>query len=237
MILVKKGHTGNCIILVDRKGERCIYVFPEVNDTISIREIPDSTIKTIKEAGFFYSSTFACTNSYESLKTQLELSKITQRFVLSPGTLYTDPESVVVRNKNEVILALLDNADILFLNQKEIKMLTGQNEYPKASKQLMEDFGNMDIIAVTLGDKGCFVRTRSHEITVPACRAEKILDTVGAGDSFAAGFMFGLINGKNPKTCGEIGNYVASKVIGKTGAREGLPSRHDPVIQKLLSRK
>ncbi|VVB90229.1 putative sugar kinase [uncultured archaeon] len=234
MIVSKKGYTGNCTVLVDNKGERSIYVFPEVNDTISIKDIPESTIKVIKEVGYFYSATFAC-RSYESLETQLKLSKIAQKFVFSPGTLYTNPDSKVVQEKNEVIDALLDNTDILFLNHEEIKMRTGQSEYSRASKKLMETYDNIGTIAVTLGENGCFVKTRTDEIKIPAYKAEIIKDTVGAGDSFAAGFMYGLIKGKSPKTCGEIGNYVANKVIGKAGAREGLPSHDDAHIEKLLS--
>jgi len=235
MIVIKEGHTGNCTILVDKKGERCIFVFPEVNDTISIRDIPESTLKAIKEAEYFYSSTFACTNSYESLETQFKLSRIARKFVFSPGTLYTDPGSEVVQKKKEIIQALLDNTEILFLNQEEIKMLTGHGKYSIASEKLMEDYENIGVIAITLGENGCFVKTRMDEIKVPAYRPEIIQDTVGAGDSFAAGFMYGLKNGLSSKTCGELGNYVASKVIGKTGAREGLPSHNDPHIKKLLS--
>lgn len=236
LVVVKEGHTGNCTILVDRKGERSIFVFPEVNDTISLKEMPGSTLKAIEEADYFYSSTFACTRSFESLMTQLELSKRVKRFVFSPGTLYTDPGSIVVRNKKEVINALFENTDILFLNHEEIRMLTGQNNCSSAAKKLMEEHRKISTIAVTIGEKGCYVAADGDEVTVPSFRPEKIMDTVGAGDSFAAGFMFGLINGKNPKTCGEIGNYVASKVIGKTGARDGLPSLNDPRIREFMQR-
>ncbi|MCK5234539.1 MAG: sugar kinase, partial [Candidatus Aenigmarchaeota archaeon] len=101
-------------------------------------------------------------------------------------------------------------------------MLTGESYIP-ASKTLMDYYGNMEIIAITLGERGCLVRTRDEKIEIAPERPKSVQDTTGVGDAFAAGFVYGLLKGEKPETCGLYGNRVAGRCIEKTGAREGLP--------------
>lgn len=236
LVLEKDDKSGTCLVLVDPKGERAIYVFPEVNDQISFNDINKEKKETIKSADYLYTATFACKKSYESLETQFELAKMAERHAFSPGTLYT--EGRILQEKREIIDGLLDNTEILFLNNKEIKNLTGLGTFKIAASQLIENYSNLDIVAVTLGENGCFLNTKNEGILVPAYETKNIgLDTTGAGDSFAAGVLYGIINGKPLETCGQIGNYVASQVIQHTGARKGLPTGDALKIQKLLARK
>ncbi|MEA2004463.1 MAG: carbohydrate kinase family protein [archaeon] len=222
LVKVEYGHSGNCLILVDSDGERIIYVFPEVNDTISIDEVPIETIDIIRNAEYLFSATFACQNSYESLMTQLELARAAEKFCFSPGNLYTNPEGMIRIEKGSIVEGMMYETDVLFLNEDEIKMLTGESYIP-ASKTLMDHYGNMEIIAVTLGERGCLVRTKDEKIEIAPEMSKSIQDTTGVGDAFAAGFMYGLLKGEMPETCGTYGNHVAGRCIEKTGAREGLP--------------
>ena len=222
LVNVNYGHSGNCLILIDSEGERSIYVFPEVNDTISIDEVSAETLDIIRNAEYFFSSSFACQDHYDSLMTQLELARTAKKFCFSPGNLYTNPENRIRIEQGSILEGLMYEANVLFLNEDEIKMLTGESYIP-ASKTLMDHYGNMDIIAVTLGERGCLVKTRDDEIEIAPEIPKSVQDTTGVGDAFAAGFVYGLLKGEKPETCGIYGNQVAGRCIEKTGAREGLP--------------
>ncbi|NOQ37922.1 hypothetical protein GQ472_03455, partial [archaeon] len=65
LVNVDSGHSGNCLILIDSEGERTIYVFAEVNDTISIDEVSAETLDIIRNAEYFFSSSFACQDHYD----------------------------------------------------------------------------------------------------------------------------------------------------------------------------
>jgi ribokinase len=82
------------------------------------------------------------------------------------------------------------------------------------------------IVAVKLGSEGCFVTDGRGSYSIPASPT-KVVDTTGAGDAFCAGFLHGLILGKDIQECGRLGNLVASKKISKSGARTGLPYIQD----------
>ena len=80
----------------------------------------------------------------------------------------------------------------------------------------------ISIIAVKLGEKGCYVTDGKEEYFIEAFRV-KVEDTTGAGDAFDAGFLYGLLKGKDLYDCGRLGNFVASRCIASMGARTGLP--------------
>jgi ribokinase len=80
----------------------------------------------------------------------------------------------------------------------------------------------VELVAVKLGKRGCYVTDGKESHLIPACKiAPK--DTTGAGDAFCAGFIYGLLHGKDLYACGKLGNLVASRCIEEYGARTGLP--------------
>ena len=108
-------------------------------------------------------------------------------------------------------------------NENELKLLTGK-EYREGSKVLLKE--GAKIVAVKLGKKGCYVTDGKESHLIEPFEVE-VVDTTGAGDAFCAGFLYGLIKGKDLYECGKLGNFVASKCITKIGARDGLPKLSD----------
>lgn len=225
LVLTKEGSSGNCLILSDDSGERSIYVFPEVNDTIQISDISPETVGRIEEAEYFHTGNFACLNSFDSLETQLALAQKARNFSFAPGNLYANSGGIVRKNKNAVLEKLFRKTDVLFLNRDECRMFTGE-DYADGAKSLIKNYG-IGIVALTLGARGCLVQTKNDSFEVSSFKPMQIKDTTGAGDAFAAGFLFGMIKGKNPETCGKTGNFVASKCLEGIGARAGLPYLKD----------
>ncbi|MDP2952517.1 MAG: PfkB family carbohydrate kinase, partial [Chloroflexota bacterium] len=72
----------------------------------------------------------------------------------------------------------------------------------------------------------CYVAEKGQAflLRVPSSPEDAPKETTGAGDAFAAGFLFGLLRGKSPMECGRLGDLVARFAIARTGARAGLPS-------------
>ncbi|MBS3142036.1 adenosine kinase [Candidatus Woesearchaeota archaeon] len=104
--------------------------------------------------------------------------------------------------------------DILFLNEDEAKEFTGQ-EGDNAVQMLRH---LVKLVILKLGDKGSLVCSEDSSVSIP-CFYVKPLDTTGAGDLFAAGFLYGLAKGKTPERAAHIGSYVASKIVTVLGGR------------------
>ncbi|MEJ2272310.1 MAG: PfkB family carbohydrate kinase [Candidatus Bathyarchaeota archaeon] len=105
----------------------------------------------------------------------------------------------------------------------EINQLTGE-DYQEGAKTFLKLGAEM--IAVKLGKKGCYVTDGKESHLIEGYNVD-VVDTTGAGDAFNAGFIYGLIIGKDLYTCGMLGNFVASRCVSMIGARSGLPKVTD----------
>lgn len=106
--------------------------------------------------------------------------------------------------------------DIVFANESELKSLYETSDFDSAVAALRNE-GVLG--AVTRSEHGCLVVTRDETRAVEASPVEAIVDTTGAGDLFAAGFLFGLARGFDGPTCGRLGGLAAAEVIQHIGAR------------------
>ena len=79
--------------------------------------------------------------------------------------------------------------------------------------------GQCEICAVTLGAKGSVILSGGERVEIVAVPVERVVDTTGAGDLYASGFLYGLARGREPAACGEMGSRLAAEVIGQFGAR------------------
>lgn len=195
---------------VDRKGRRLLFVKPGVN---SMLEESDIDINYIKKNLILHLSSFVDDKQLE-IQNKI-ISKLPKDLIVSfsPGSLY-------VNRGLRGIRALVERADILFLDRKEIYQLTGKG-YRRSAISLLNK--SSKTIIVTLGEEGCFVATRKEQFQLKT-RKVKAVDTTGAGDAFAAGFLYGLAKGQNIHRCAEIGNALASISIKRVGSRAGLPN-------------
>jgi adenosine kinase len=127
-------------------------------------------------------------------------------------------DSFCVDRYRDEFLELLRNGtvDLVFANEAELHSLYQTSDFEGALKQLRADV-NLGI--VTRSEKGCVVASPDRVTSVPAFPIEKMVDTTGAGDLFAAGFLFGLVRGAGYETCGRLGALAAAEVIQHIGAR------------------
>jgi sugar/nucleoside kinase (ribokinase family) len=106
--------------------------------------------------------------------------------------------------------------DLIFANEAELLSLYQTSDFEAALTQLRSD---TKLGVVTRSEKGCVVASKDGVIAVPAFPVQKIVDTTGAGDLFAAGFLFGLVRGAGHEAAGRLGALAAAEVIQHIGAR------------------
>jgi sugar/nucleoside kinase (ribokinase family) len=106
--------------------------------------------------------------------------------------------------------------DLVFANEAELHSLYQTSNFDSALKQLRAD---TRLGVVTRSEKGCVVASKDGVTAVPAFPIQKMVDTTGAGDLFAAGFLFGLVRGAGHENAGRLGALAAAEVIQHIGAR------------------
>jgi ribokinase len=212
IILAPTGRSGVVTGYVDMKGQRALYVDPGVNDTLEFKEI---SLEYASKAEFLHLTSFVGEKPFKAQNRLVrELPEI--KISLDPGEFYA-------RKGLSTLKTLIERSFVVFPNENEVRMLTGR-EVKEGSEILLEK--GAGIVAVKLGAKGCYVTDEKESYLVQSYQTE-VLDTTGAGDAFCAGFLYGLIKGKDLYTCAKLGNFVASCCITKIGARARLPREKD----------
>jgi sugar/nucleoside kinase (ribokinase family) len=106
--------------------------------------------------------------------------------------------------------------DLIFANEAELRSLYQTSDFDTALKQLQKD---TKLGVVTRSEKGCVVASGDGVVAVPASPIKQMVDTTGAGDLFAAGFLFGMVRNLGYVNAGKLGALAAAEVIQHIGAR------------------
>jgi len=216
-----KAQTGSVLCLSDQQGKRSLYVSPGANDLLAMDDID---LTRVGQAAWLHLSSFAGDRQFEISMELLNWLDESVKVSFSPGALY-------VSKGTEALSRMLKRTHVLFINQDEIQQLTGQSFDIGAEICLKQ---GCHIVVVTLG-KGTsyktalatsYIRDAGNEYIIEPISDDKVADsdTTGAGDAFAAGFLYGLLRGKEILECGRLGDIVAQFSITKVGARAGLPT-------------
>jgi ribokinase len=221
--------TGSAYVALNQNGERRIYAYSGAANSLSKKDISKKELKNTKL--IFLSSL----RNFAPLQIAAEIGKsINIPVILNPGMLIVDQGFTKIKG-------LLEKIDVLILSRREYRTLLNikENELNeeliiKHSKDLF--YLGIQVIVVTLGEKGSFFITKKGNGLIKSLELDNVIDTTGAGDAFSAGFMYGLVQSMifdvdHLKICLKIGNYLAGNCIQKIGARNGIPaSDHLKVI-------
>ena len=126
----------------------------------------------------------------------------------------------VDRHRAEFLSVIDDEVDILFANEIEILSLFETDDLVKAVDAVRDI---CELTAVTRSEHGSVVVHGDETVAVPAAPVEHVVDTTGAGDLYAAGFLFGVARGMPLRRCAELGSLAAAEVISHVGARPLVP--------------
>ena len=122
----------------------------------------------------------------------------------------------VGRFRDEFLHLLDKDVNILFANEDEAKALFQTEDFDGVVEAAKKWGG---IAAITRSAKGCVIVEEGQCHEIPAAPVAQVVDTTGAGDQFAAGFLFGITHGKGLADCGRLGALAAAEVISHYGAR------------------
>ena len=126
-------------------------------------------------------------------------------------------DAFVAERHRHALLAFIDTqVDVLFANEAEIAALFDTMDPDVAARAIR---GRVGIAAITRGAAGSLVLTAEAELAIAAEAVEKVVDTTGAGDQYAAGFLYGLAGERPLDACGRLGSLAAAEVIGHYGPR------------------
>jgi len=224
-IRVKPVRTGSVLCLSDRLGRRSLYVIPGAN---SLLTIDDLDLTYINQAKWLHLSSFADDRQFKVLLELIDRLASSVKLSFAPGVLHAIKELAILS-------PILNRTHLLFVNQREIQHLTGEDVIAGAESCLKQ---GCCMVVVTLG-KGMrlelgrrtvtavgYIRDAENECAIEPSRQDIIaeVDATGAGDAFAAGFLYGLLKGKGLNQCGCLGDIVARFSLTKLGARDGFPT-------------
>ena len=189
--------TGMAFIAVDKQGERSIYTSMGANAQFKLEKEDKKYIKS--------SSILHITGMYHEVVEKA--SKYAKFLSLNPGT-------VLSSYGLDSLYKIIKRANIIFLNEKEVSLLTGEN-LEKGARILVEM--GVPMVVVTCGGRGADLYS-SEGVLHSSPIEVKSLDTTGAGDAFAAGFIASFVKNKEIGECLQFGNLTASKCVGNLGA-------------------
>ena len=202
--------TARCLILVTPDGQRTMNTYLGVSSTLAPAHldaalIADSAIIYLE--GFL----FYVPHSRDAAIAAAEIAhRAGRRVAISLSDFLC-----VERNLEAFRAMVRDHVDIVFANERELAALTGLDDFEAGAAAVR---GQVEIAVLTRGEHGSVI-FRGEERVVVQAEPTEVVDTTGAGDAYAAGFMVGLVQGQSLATCGRWASRAAAETISRMGAR------------------
>jgi sugar/nucleoside kinase (ribokinase family) len=204
-------HTARCIILVSPDAERTMNTYLGVSQELKEEDVD---LNIIEESSILYLEGYLwdLDNAKKAIKKSISTAINSETKIA-----FSISDAFCVDRFREEFIDLVNNsADIIFANESEIKSLFETNELNDAIKKCQD---TKKIFAVTLGDKGAKIIYKNEVIDIKAEVINKLVDTTGAGDLFAAGFLAEYLKTQDLELSGKQGVKMASIIIQQFGAR------------------
>lgn len=204
--------TGRCLILVTPDGQRTMNTSPGASHELSIDALDHDMIRS---ASILYLEGYLWgpDKPRAAMMKAVEIAHAAGRQVA-----FTLSESVCIAGRKEGFAAMIDSGgvDLLFANEDEVLQLTGRTDPAEALKELS---AKVPTLVVTRGPDGASAIEGGQHISIPAAAVKQVVDTTGAGDMFAAGFLTARCKGATLERSLWTGAIAAGEVIQHYGAR------------------
>ena len=204
--------TGRCLVLVTPDGQRTMNTCPAASHELVPAAVDPDLIRSA-------SVTFLEGYLWGPVKPRaamLEAARIAHS--ANRTVAFTLSESLSIGDRRHGVLGMIEAGlvDILFGNEHEVRQLTGRGAINECIAMLQH---KVETLVVTRGADGALAAERGQRTEIRAAPVERVVDTTGAGDLFAAGFLAARLRGRELKACLESGAVVAAEVISHFGAR------------------
>ena len=204
--------TGRCLILVTPDAQRTMNTCPGASHELTPAALDSELIRSANIT-FLEGYLWGPERPRAAMLEAAQIAHGAGRTVA-----FTLSESLCIGDRREGVLGMLraKTADILFGNEHEIRHLTGCEELPDCIAALSDDVGT---IVITRGAEGSLAFENGETVEINAAPVERVIDTTGAGDLFAAGFLAGRCRGRDLGASLAVGATAAAEVISHFGAR------------------
>ncbi len=207
--------TARCYIFVTPDAQRTMNTYIGACAEMSEDDINDALIahsRLTYVEGYLWDEP----NAKNAIRKALRVAKEKGRKV----ALTLSDVFCVDRHREEFWELITSSVDILFANENELNSLTQMDDFAGARAAIR---GKCPIAVLTRSEKGSVIVTKSETIEIQAGQGLKVVDTTGAGDLYAAGFLYGYAKGWDLQDCGELATKCASAIIQHFGARPEVP--------------
>ena len=216
--------TGTCVILITPDAERTMLTNLGVSSMLHPEDVSETIIKGAK---LVYIEGYLWTGD-ETREAGLHMAELALKQNIPVA--FTLSDAFVVNTFRESLSDFIkDYVDILFCNEVEAQAMTGEIKPQKAFNKLLTQ---VDTVFVTLGPKGSIAGRKNYNSEQVRAFPVKAVDTTGAGDLYAAGALYGLINQRSLKESAILGSYCAAQVVTHIGGR--LPADSHTQIENIL---
>lgn len=203
--------TGRCVIVVTPDGQRTMSTYLGAGAVLCPADISRDAVQSA-EWVFLEGYLFDQDDAKEAFRVAAQYAHEAGRKV----ALTLSDSFCVQRHHADFYALVCDDVDLLFANEHELAVLFGTDDFA-ASVQVLRD--KCPLAVVTRSKQGSVVITADDYIEVPALPVDPIIDATGAGDMYAAGFLYGLTHEKSLEQSAEIGTICAAEVIMHMGPR------------------
>lgn len=204
--------TGSSIILITPDGERSMNTYLGSNREFNEADVDE---QALLNSSFFYFTGYMWDTDNQKAAIMKSLD-ICRKKDIKVAFDVADPFAVG-RYKEDFIKLIEERADIVFANSEEAKILFNSDN-PEKNVNILSSMNTL--AAVKNGKKGSFLKDKkSPVINIPILNDNGCLDTTGAGDTYAAGFLYGIVTGKEAEKAGEYASIAASAIVSKIGAQ------------------
>lgn len=204
--------TGRCLIFVTPDGERTMNTLLGAGQYLSTSALDEDTITS---AAVLYLEGYMWDpeEPRAAMRRAITVARKAGRKVA-----FTASESFIIALHGDDFRALIAQGliDILFVNEHELAALTGLDDFEASVAQIAAD---VPVLVATRGAQGAIAVANGERAEVAALPVERVVDTTGAGDLFAAGFLFGHVRGRGLEDCLKLGAVCAAEIISHYGAR------------------
>lgn len=210
--------TGRCLILITPDAERTMFACTGAAEELSPDDIEPDVVASGRIT-YLEGYSFESPRSKRAFYRAAEISHgAGHRIALT----LSDP-FCVDRHRHDFIQLVQNHVDILFANEEEIKSLFMTQTLEDAASAVSE---HCSIAILTRGEHGALIISEGKQTFIPTAPVSKVVDTTGAGDQFAAGFLYGLSQDMPVDVCGRLGAMAAAEVISHVGGRPETPFRN-----------
>ncbi len=203
--------TGRCIIVVTPDAERTMNTDLGASSLLAVSDVDEAAVtegRVLYMEGYLYDRPEAKL----AFRHAAAIAHAAGRMV----SLTLSDSFCVDRHRQDFLSLVDDEVDLLFGNENELMALYQTEDFDSSIAALRKQ---CPLAAITIGSKGSIIVTRDELIEVPVVPVRRVVDTTGAGDLYASGFLFGLTSGAPLAEAGHLGSIAAAEVISHVGPR------------------